>query len=515
MGCSNSSSASTNNKEKKQSPGNDLTIESSTKLTNNQRPKKTSSGLKNIFNPDIFEKHYKTLEKLGIGSFGRVYRVIHIMSNQERALKVVNQELVQLQDDDKVFLKEIEMLYQLNHPNIIKIYEYFIKGDNYYVISELCKGGELYEQIYNIESFTESSAAEIISQLLSAVCYLHSKGIVHRDLKPENIMLESKSLNDFSIKLIDFGTANYCDEHSHLTQKVGTSYYIAPEVILKHYSQKCDIWSIGVILYILLVGFPPFDGESDEEIMNNILKYDVSYDDSEWENLSPAAIKFLKKLLNKNPKDRPSAEECLKDKWIIDNAISKKAIVSNKTNLLSQVQNFQKFDSRFKLKNAIMAFMVHHLATEEMTKELKAIFKKMDKSGDGRLSLAELKDGFKEIYKNTKELIIPDIELEKRFEEMDIDKSGYIEIEEFIRVTINEELLINEKNLKVTFNYFDKDNSGQLDGDEIKGLLSIGNSEESDKTVKELIAKYDTNHDGVLSFDEFKELIKEIKGKNK
>ena len=514
MGCSNSSSVS--NKEKKSQISNGHQTESNTKVTNSIKVKKTSSGLRNIFNPDIFEKHYKTLEKLGIGSFGRVYRAIHILSNQERALKVVNQQLVQLQDDDKVFLKEIEMLYQLDHPNIIKFFEYFIKGDNYYVISELCKGGELYEQIYNIESFTESSAAEIIYQLLSAICYLHSKGIVHRDLKPENIMLESKTITDFSIKLIDFGTANYFNDNTILTQKVGTSYYIAPEVILKNYNQKCDIWSIGVILYILLVGFPPFDGENDEDIMSNILKYDVSYDDSEWENVSSAAIKFLKKLLNKNPKERPSADECLKDKWIVDNTISKKAIVTNKTNLLSQVQNFQKFDSRFKLKNAIMAFMVHHLATEEMTRELKTIFKKMDKSGDGRLSLAELKDGFKEIYKNTKEILIPDIELEKRFEEMDIDNSGYIEIEEFIRVTINEELLINEKNLKVTFDYFDKDNSGQLDGEEIKGLLNIGNNEESDKTVKDLIDKYDTNHDGVLSFDEFKELIKEMKGgKNK
>lgn len=468
--------------------------------------------LKHIWNSDKFENHYKTIEKIGNGAFGKVYKVLHITSGQVRALKIVNKSMIKYQDDEKEFLKEIELLAKLDHPSIIKVYEYFFYDENYYVIQEYCKGGELYEQIYQFESFTEKIAAEIMFQLLSAVCYLHSNNIVHRDLKPENIMLESKNIGDFSIKLIDFGTANYCSEGKELTQKVGTSYYIAPEVVMKRYNKSCDVWSCGVILFILLCGYPPHDGETDEEIMDAVVRDDIVYEENEWKNISQEAQSFVKKLLTRTYKDRITAEQCLKEDWLVNHNKNNQSQIKL-YNISSQMQNFQKFDSKLKLKNAIMAFMVHHLATEEMTKELKQIFKRMDKSGDGRLSLEELKEGFKEIYKqnqlNTKENFVPDLEIERRFYAIDTDKSGFIEIEEFLTVTISEELLLNEKNLMLTFNYFDKDRSGQLDCQEIEELLQIRSKEEGNaQLVKDLITKYDTNHDGVLSFEEFKLLIK-------
>lgn len=515
MGCSGSTIRES--KDKKDTTTNKISSTNSTSNKNNradinsQEENSSSLKLKAILNSDKLSNHYSVIGKIGTGSFGKVYRVNHLKTGQERALKVVSKAIIKYQDDDKKFLKEIELLSQLDHPYIIKVYEYFVENNNYYVVQELCKGGELYEQIYQIESFTEKSAATIMKQLLSAVYYLHSVNIVHRDLKPENIMLESTDEENFSIKLIDFGTSRFFSEGSLLDQKVGTSYYIAPEVILKKYNHKCDIWSSGVILFILLCGYPPFDGDNDEDIMECVVKEEASYSEPEWKNISPEAISFLKKLLTKDYNKRITAEDALKEKWIVD-TLAEEANYGNKINLSNQIHNFQKFDSKMKLKNAILAFMVHHLATEEMTRELKESFKKLDKSGDGRLSLEELKEGFREIMKsqsNVKSMVTDD-EITKRFEAIDIDKSGYIEIEEFITVTINEELLMNEKNLKTTFDYFDRDGSGQLDAQEIENLLQHRGSKEDKEIVKELIVKYDTNRDGVLSFDEFKNLIKEF-----
>lgn len=507
MGCSNSSTRDYKKSQVKSEAVKPRTFSgsSSNSLTNFK--------LKQIWNPDKFDNHYEILEKIGNGAFGKVYKVIHKVSELTRVVKIVCKSTIKYQDDEKEFLKEIEMLGQLDHPNIVKVFEYFVDYENYYVIQEYCKGGELYEQIYKFETFTEKIAAEVMYQLISAVCYLHSNNIVHRDLKPENIMLLSKDLGDISIKLIDFGAANYCQEGKLLKRKTGTSYYIAPEVVMKKYNKKCDVWSCGIILFILLCGYPPFDGETDDEIMEGVISKEIIYEDNEWKNLSQEAKSFVQKLLIKDYNNRITAEDSLKQAWLINH--NKKYLANlNQIDISRQMQNFQKFDSKLKLKNAILAFMVHHLASEEMTKELKLVFKVMDRSGDGRLNFDELNEGIKEInkqYQHLKENFFSDVEIKRRFQAIDTDKSGFIEIEEFITVTISEELLFNEKNLKLTFNYFDKDRSGQLDREEIEELLQIRSREEKiSGLVKDLILKYDTNRDGVLSFDEFKNLIKNL-----
>lgn len=466
--------------------------------------------LEGILNKDNLSNHYKVLEKVGTGSFGKVYKVLHLGTRQERALKVINKANIKYQDDEQKFLKEIELLSQLDHPSIIRVYEYFEENANYYVAEEFCRGGELYEQIYKIDCFTEKDAATIMKQVFSAVYYLHSMNIIHRDLKPENIMLDNIDPHrEITLKLIDFGTANIFTPGKYLEQKVGTSYYIAPEVVLKKYNQQADIWSCGVILFILLSGYPPFDGDTDEEIMDSVIKDEISYDDQEWENVSDGAKNFLKKLLVKNPNKRLTAEQALKDEWL-NKTCSLDSDNVNMKNLSSQISNFQKFDSRFKLKNAILRFLVHNVATEEMTKDLRDAFKKFDTSGDGRLSLDELKEGFKEVMKkNNRSDLITEEEIIRRFQSIDIDKSNFIEIEEFIAVTINEELLMNEQNLRMTFDYFDKDKSGTLDQEEILGLLQNRGSEEDKNMCMELIKKYDDNNDGVLSFEEFKRLLLE------
>jgi calcium-dependent protein kinase len=454
--------------------------------------------------------YYKVLEKIGSGSFGKVYKVNHIPTNQLRAMKVISKETLQYQDDDKKFLKEIEILSQIDHPNILKVFEYYQDNENYYVITELCKGGELYEQIYELNHFSEKEAAIIMEQLLSAVMYIHAKGIVHRDLKPENILLENnKEKKNFYIKIIDFGTSNFFDKSTKLNLKVGTPYYIAPEVLMKSYTNRCDMWSCGVIMYILLTGTPPFNGNDEEEIMKNVLIGKYSMDTDEWLNISKEAKNLTQRLLTYDPEKRISAEDAWKHPWIYK--YTKSNVQANTTEHKIPIENIKFFTSRKKFQQATIAFLVHQASTSEMMKELRKIFKDFDKNGDGRLSYDEIKTGFKMYYKNEQ---IADTEIQKLIENIDLDKNQYIEYEEFLRVTVNLDLLMTDKNLKMAFDFFDKDKSGKLTPDEIKKAICKDFEGKDNALIQDIVKEIDTNGDGQIEFNEFKQLmIKVIKQK--
>lgn len=192
-----------------------------------------------------------------------VIKARHRATGQFRCVKKINKTKFTKTQSESI-MNEIKVLAELDHPNIVKIFEYYESENSLYLITELLTGGELFEKISENTSFSEKSAKIIIKQILSAVAYLHQKGFIHRDLKPENIVFEGN--DEFTLKVIDFGTSRKIYPDSKLTTKMGTPYYIAPEVLQKSYDQKCDIWSIGVITYILLCGYPPFNGDTDDEI---------------------------------------------------------------------------------------------------------------------------------------------------------------------------------------------------------------------------------------------------------
>lgn len=197
-------------------------------------------------------EEYLLGETLGQGAFGTVRKAVHKVTGQERAIKILKKRQ---QDERKLFL-EVSILSKLTHPNIMEIYEFFEDKANFYIVSELCKGGELFDKITEKGCFKEAEACPIMLQLVSAICYSHSNNIVHRDLKPENIMLENINAQNLIIKLIDWGGARYFSKNKKMSTIKGTPYYIAPEVIKEVYDEKCDIWSLGVIFYVLLCGYP-------------------------------------------------------------------------------------------------------------------------------------------------------------------------------------------------------------------------------------------------------------------
>ena len=416
-------------------------------------------------------------------------------------------------------IKQINILKTLDHPNIIKIYEFYSTDKYIYIINELCTGGELFNKIVEVKYFTESTACFIMRQLLSAVAYCHEKGVIHRDLKPENILIESSEEKDkeyFHIKIIDFGTCEILKKKK-LTEQIGTSFYIAPEVLKNGYNEKCDLWSCGVILYILLCGSPPFYGKNEKEIFQKILDGEVDFKHKIWNKISEDAKNLVTKLLQVDPNERISAAKALEDIWFKKN-LNLNVINDNPTptNFNMFMNNITQFCSEQKLQQATLAFLVHNFAPKEELNELKKIFFAFDKNGDGKLSKEEFVTGLTNIDINFNLNLKEEESLNSLIKNIDSDNNGYITFEEFLIASVNKEKILTENNLKMAFDVFDRDKNGCISHDELKYILGEYNPNAKEYLWKKMIQQIDSNKDGQISYEEFYNMMMDvIKNKNK
>ena len=305
---------------------------------------------------------YKVLSRLGDGSYGTVYLAINIITKQNFAMKKIN-KVKENEIDDMEIKNEIDILSKLDHPNIVKIIEFYSTPKAYYIITDFCSCGELYNQLKH--EYTENQLAVLFYQVLSGLSYLHSKNIVHRDLKLENILIseieKDNNTNDkyFWVKIIDFGTAKIFEKNKNEKAVVGSSYYIAPEVLHKNYNEKCDTWSIGVILYMLIVGKAPFDGQNDEEIIENIEKGEYNSKHKKLLNSSFEVQDLLKKLLEINVNKRLSSSDALKHSWF--KKFNAKSLYSNieESKIIIYLNRLRHFKINSKFQQMVLAFIVH------------------------------------------------------------------------------------------------------------------------------------------------------------
>ena len=465
-------------------------------MTDKEKEKKpkgfSKSNFVGIMKGNLLDKY--TVEKeIGAGGYARCLLVKNKTTGQLYACK----ELQKNKLNNVASLKsEIQILIKLDHPNIIKLYEIY-ENDNYiYLVMELCTGGELFDRIIQKteqgKQFTEKEVANIFQQMMSAINYCHSNKIVHRDLKPENLLLASQDENS-PIKVIDFGMSRIFNNKQAMFDKVGTAYYISPEVLDGFYDEKCDIWSAGVILYILLCG--SFNGNDDDEIFESIKKRKFVFPEAEWANISKEAKDLINKMLS-DPLTRLTAEQVLVHPWLVNQLNKNTKAKEIKLNF----NTFKTYSGANKLSRAVLTYIASRLTDDEV-KKLKDAFQKIDVNGDGMLTLEELKNA---INQNPEVHVM---NIEQIFKTIDTDNSGVINYTEFLAASIDKRIYLQEDKLRDAFKLFDEDKSGKISKSEISKVLKF---KKSGTEMTKLFEKYDLNGDGEIDFDEFLNMMKDL-----
>ena len=456
------------------------------------------------------DNDYKKLNFLGEGSFAAVYRVQNKYTDVVCAMKIINKSYNCSPEDEKEIINEINILRSMDHPNVLKIFEFYSNKQSYSIVTELCPGGELFQQIIDKGPFNEQYSAYIMYQLFSAVNYCHKMNIIHRDLKPENILIVSKDSNGYPyIKVCDFGTSKIVEKGAVQRKLVGSSYYIAPEVLKKHYNEKCDVWSCGVIMYILLSARPPFGGQDDNDIMERVATGVYDLESAPFDKLSQSALDLIRKLLTMDVKSRISAEQALNHPWFKENKSQELYNkINNESTIKTLIENLKNYRRTSVIQETALAYLVHHFPQVKDVINSCKLFNQMDKSGDGKITKAELIKGLSERYKS-KTL---EQDVEEIYKNLDMDNNGYIGYEEFVRAAVSKEYFVKDNVLRFAFRYFDKDDSGAITFDEIEELFtqSIPDKNKVHETLRAIIQEVDRNNDDKITFEEFSIVMKKM-----
>ena len=508
---------------------------------------------KNFF--DVYEK----MKFLGQGAFGSVYKVRRKNSGTReivRALKEISKEALKNNMESEEELKnEIEVLKNLDHPNIMKIYEFYEDENYIYLINEFCGGGDIAGLNDKFGIFPEFLLKYVMFQVFLAISFLHSNKVVHADIKRENIAyvyadgnkdkkeiekffkkffndketqyelaeasgLENlsdkaieiaKELSNYQMKILDFGSARKKKKSNYekLTGVTGTVYYCSPEVIREKYDFECDEWACGIMMYILLTGEPPFGGNSEEEIFSNILNSTLNLDHPKLKNITENCKDLIKRLLEKKANKRILAADALKHKFFktginIGNLLTGK-FKENEKILRSMIRRNLTGKRSKKFKDVVIAYITLNFVEQDVEKKARKIFMEMTVGKEKHFLIT------KDTFVSKMEQICRDLnkkEIEELFDIIDENETGNIEYEELIRALSDKEKLLSDKNLKEAFAFFDKDNNGSISWNEIAEIV-YPEGQIPKNTIKEFLNEIgQKDEDMKMDYYEFKRVLK-------
>ncbi|GLT75654.1 hypothetical protein SLA2020_473590 [Shorea laevis] len=434
--------------------------------------------------------HYKMGKELGKGQFGVTFLCTENSTGKQYACKTISKKRLLTTNDKEDMKREVLIMQHLSgQSNIVEFKGAYEDRQSVHLVMELCAGGELFDRIIAKGHYTEKAAASLFRQIINVVHACHFMGVMHRDLKPENFLLSSKDENAL-LKATDFGLSVFIEEGKAYRDIVGSAYYVAPEVLRRKYGKEADIWSAGVMLYILLSGVPPFWAETEKGIFDAILKGDLDFHTDPWPSISSSAKDLICKMLTQDPKKRIASAQVLDHPWTKGGEASDKPIDSA---VLCRMKQFRAMN---KLKQIALKVIAESLSAEEI-QGLKQMFANMDTDSSGTITYDELKAGLARLGSK-----LTEAEVKQLMEAADLDGTGTIDYIEFITATMHRHRLERDEHLCKAFQHFDKDNSGFITMDELEAAMKEYGMGD-DASIKQIISEVDTDNDGKIDYDEF------------
>ncbi|CAN6717848.1 hypothetical protein FF1_015531 [Malus domestica] len=435
--------------------------------------------------------------ELGRGEFGITYLCTDRETKQALACKSISKRKLRTAVDIEDVRREVAIMSTLpEHPNIVKLKATYEDNENVHLVMELCEGGELFDRIVARGHYSERAAANVARTVAEVVRMCHANGVMHRDLKPENFLFSNKKEHS-PLKAIDFGLSVFFKPGERFMEIVGSPYYMAPEVLKRNYGPEVDIWSAGVILYILLCGVPPFWAESEQGVALAILRGVIDFKREPWPQISESAKSLVRQMLEPDPRKRLTAQQVLEHPWLHN---AKKAPNVPLGDIVRP--RLKQFSVMNRFKKKALRVIAEHLSVKEV-EVIRDMFTLMDTDKDGRVTYEELKLG---LHKVGSQLAEPEIKM--LMEVADVDGNGVLDYGEFAAVTIHLQKMENDEHLRRAFVFFDKDGSGYIELGELRESLQDESGETDTEVLNDIMREVDTDKDGRISYDEFVAMMK-------